>query len=82
IIERDEKSIELGFIAQYYSTLNQLSNSIESFDISMKENTFFFLLERLLSTTTISFEGEPLNGLQIMGVLETRSRDFYKLILF
>ncbi|MEG1539504.1 MAG: PD-(D/E)XK nuclease family protein [Muribaculaceae bacterium] len=81
IIERDEKSIELGFIAQYYSTLNQLSNSIESFDISMKENTFFFLLERLLSTTTISFEGEPLNGLQIMGVLETRSLDFDNVIL-
>lgn len=81
IIERDVDSIDLGLLNKYITTLNQLSNAISSYDIQMKENTFFFLLERILSSTTISFEGEPLKGLQIMGVLETRSLDFENVIL-
>lgn len=74
-------NIELGFIAQYITTLNQFAATIEKHSINMQEKTFFFMIERLLATSSIAFEGEPLKGLQIMGVLETRSLDFENVII-
>ncbi len=34
------------------------------------------LLQQIIQTTTIPFHGEPLLGIQVMGVLETRNLDF------
>jgi hypothetical protein len=39
------------------------------------------LFSRLVSGSEISLKGEPLNGIQIMGMLETRLLDFKKLII-
>ncbi len=39
------------------------------------------LVGALLQTETIAYRGEPLEGLQIMGVLETRALDFEHLII-
>ncbi|WP_445383721.1 PD-(D/E)XK nuclease family protein [Robiginitalea sp. IMCC43444] len=40
-----------------------------------------FLFEQLLSEDSIDFEGEPLKGLQIMGMLESRNLDFKRVII-
>lgn len=74
-------NIELGFIAQYITTLNQFAATIEEHSINMQEKTFFFMIERLLASSSIAFEGEPLKGLQIMGVLETRTLDFENVVI-
>lgn len=39
------------------------------------------LLRRHLSTVKISFEGEPLEGVQVMGILETRNIDFKNVLI-
>lgn len=39
------------------------------------------LLDRILHSVSISFHGEPLSGLQVMGVLETRLLDFDNIII-
>ncbi len=44
-------------------------------------STIFSLVERLIAGETVNFEGRPLRGLQIMGVLEARSLDFDTVIL-
>ena len=50
-------------------------------NVEMKIDTYFRLLKRVTDTITIPFHGEPLSGLQIMGVLETRALDFDRLII-
>ena len=40
-----------------------------------------FLFDQLLSEDSIDFEGEPLKGLQIMGMLESRNLDFKRVII-
>jgi CRISPR/Cas system-associated exonuclease Cas4 (RecB family) len=44
-------------------------------------NGYKVLFSELVKTSSISFQGEPLEGLQIMGLLETRSLDFENVIL-
>lgn len=51
--------------------------SLEQLDIK----TFSVLFFQLLSSYEISLKGEPLSGIQIMGMLETRALDFKNLII-
>ncbi|MCX6307265.1 MAG: PD-(D/E)XK nuclease family protein, partial [Bacteroidia bacterium] len=44
-------------------------------------NTFRNLLQKVLSRATIPFSGEPVRGLQIMGLLETRNLDFKNVLM-
>ncbi len=43
--------------------------------------TLFLFFKQLISSETLSFQGEPLRGLQLMGMLETRVLDFENIIL-
>jgi CRISPR/Cas system-associated exonuclease Cas4 (RecB family) len=42
---------------------------------------FFRLFSQYLAGVSVSFEGEPLSGIQVMGILETRCLDFKNLII-
>ena len=55
--------------------------SIERCDIEPSLDIFCSLLRRHLQTVTIPYEGEPLEGIQVMGILETRNIDFENVIL-
>lgn len=75
------KDIEAEFIFHYFTTVNRMKEVMQEAGIEMKIETYFRLLKRLTESITIPFRGEPLSGLQIMGVLETRALDFDRLII-
>lgn len=75
------KDIEQEFIFHYFTIVNRMKEVMREADIEMKIDTYFRLLKRVTDTITIPFRGEPLSGLQIMGVLETRALDFDRLII-
>lgn len=75
-------TVELGFIDKYINLFSLMEELIAHYEsIEMTDATFFFLISKFISSATISFEGEPLEGLQIMGILETRCLDFKNLIV-
>ncbi len=39
------------------------------------------IMDEVISTATMSFEGEPLEGVQVMGMLETRALDFKNVLI-
>lgn len=75
------KDIEQEFIFHYFTTVNRMKEVMKEAHVEMKIDTYFRLLKRMTDLITIPFHGEPLSGLQIMGVLETRALDFDRLII-
>lgn len=77
----DARAIDLEreFIVQYFTTITRLQDTLHGAELSV--NTYFRLLKRLEHSITVAFRGEPLSGLQIMGVLETRVLDFENIII-
>lgn len=76
-----ERSVEAMFLESYTSSLMALREAVRHYGITMRETTFFQLLERAVAGDTVRFVGQPLSGLQIMGMLETRSLDFDNIIM-
>ena len=74
-------SIELTCVQKYIEQFYKFVDIISNYNIKLNENTFFFLIDRFISSATVSLQGEPLEGLQIMGVLETRCLDFKNIII-
>lgn len=72
-------------VTEYMSIAHEetgkLTNSLHACDIELSEATFASLLRRHLQNIRIPYEGEPLNGIQIMGILETRNIDFDNVII-
>lgn len=63
------------------TALNQIERTLKTYPIVVQPQELFLLIELLLDDQTIPYAGEPLEGLQIMGVLETRALDFDRLII-
>jgi len=73
----EDMELELDFARVLYESVEKLS----CHKIEVQPATYFKLLEKMMSGTSVPFEGEPLKGLQIMGPLETRALDFSNLII-
>lgn len=76
-----ELKIENYFLDTYLVELENLRAACSRWNITMRDKTFIELLQRTISSVSVRFTGEPLAGLQVMGVLETRALDFDKLIM-
>lgn len=59
-----------------YTLLNRLQDLIIAGDLQVDIITLERLIQQLIQTTSIPFHGEPAEGIQVMGVLETRNLDF------
>jgi len=73
--------IERETIFYLYRSLKQMKNEILVSNEFISLELGIELIRKILLTIRIPFIGEPLTGLQIMGMLETRNMDFTKVIL-
>jgi hypothetical protein len=76
---------ETGYEFEALFQLSGLLNRIEGWHQTYPElftvPVFQKMLQQLFRQSSLDFFGEPLEGLQIMGLLETRNLDFKRLIL-
>jgi CRISPR/Cas system-associated exonuclease Cas4 (RecB family) len=81
--EKESRStqIEVEFLYAFSRIIFRLSTLIEKYDAIKNLKVFHSLFNQLGGITSLPFYGEPLRGLQMMGMLETRTLDFDNLIL-
>lgn len=83
--EDEEKSlvdkIEQEYIYHLFLAIKRLNALLNQHKIDLKQDTFYRILDKMIQSLSIPFEGEPLAGLQVMGILETRLLDFKKIVV-
>ncbi len=80
-VQNPEVLVERAF---FYTLETEILPTLEQAPFakeSLKKNTLFTFLRDLLRTARAPFEGEPLEGLQVMGLLETRLLTFKKIFI-
>jgi len=79
--DHNQAALENEILFQLYIRIKRLKEVIDKSTIDFNTITLYRLLRKSLMNTRIPFSGEPLVGLQVMGVLETRGLDFKNLII-
>ncbi len=67
---------ENEFINKIFTELNRIKDILDKYTPEVGRDTFWNILMEHSLKLKIPFSGEPLEGIQIMGMLETRSLDF------
>lgn len=75
-LEQHVSNLDHAFIQHYYKLINRYSDLLSGTDEEITVDNFGRLFRQLVRSERLPFSGEPLKGLQIMGVLETRNLDF------
>lgn len=76
-------SLETEYLYQAYLGIQQVQDALRAHSSSnISLSLFFRLLQQVINRISIPFEGEPLSGMQVMGVLETRNLDFERIYMF
>lgn len=65
----------------FYSLFNQLAELLEKYPYIEKFDGALQLYREILPDLSLDLKGEPLKGLQVMGMLETRALDFKRLVI-
>ncbi len=78
---KDDNPLMQESLFRMYTILNRLLGLVESGDLVVDITTLQRLINQLVASTSVPFHGEPIEGLQIMGVLETRNIDFEHVLL-
>ncbi|MDF9795312.1 RecB family exonuclease [Catalinimonas alkaloidigena] len=68
--------LEQELLYHFYIHLNRLKSLTQERQFDFELPAFIKLLRQIFQSLRVPFTGEPLRGLQIMGLLETRNLDF------
>lgn len=80
LVQEGQEGSEKEFLSRYCEAVQRL-DSLDLDKASMAPATWFRLLSQYVALLSIPYRGEPLDGLQIMGPLETRALDFKNIIM-
>jgi len=86
MVDGDDNSAMAGnirneFIYRIVLSINRLEAILSKGDILFSTETYMRILDKMLRMQSVPFSGEPLSGIQIMGILETRALDFRNLVI-
>ena len=79
--ENEEEKITNAFVYSIFKVINKMISYFSEHDSINDIKTLQAIYKQIIDVAEVSFEGEPLSGLQVMGVLESRVLDFETVII-
>ncbi|WP_291962979.1 PD-(D/E)XK nuclease family protein [Maribacter sp.] len=76
-----QNSLLLEQLYKFFTLFNQLKDLCTNFTYINNLKSLKHLFSQLLSSETLDFQGNPIEGIQIMGMLESRLLDFETIII-
>lgn len=77
----EESDLDVEYLYQFHLSLNKISTLVKDWKEFSTVSAIKNLLLQVFGTSSVPFSGEPLAGLQVMGMLETRCLDFRNVIV-
>ena len=74
--DTEYKKFRMEYFFTFYSNFTRFNDILRNQIAGIKTETYKRFLREVFSKASIPFTGEPLRGLQVMGLLETRNIDF------
>lgn len=80
--EENQHNVEQDYIFSLFNQLQRLQDIISTKNIEIEDvKTTWKILEQIIENIKLPFTGEPLEGLQVMGILESRNLDFERVLV-
>ena len=79
--EKSNNVLPLEYLLRFFELFNQIEHLSQSYNYISSIKIMHTIYRELLAKETLDFKGEPLKGLQIMGMLESRVLDFETVIV-
>jgi len=76
-----DQQVDQEYLFHLSKIIKRCRTMMETYPFILTLQTLRKILFQILDTSRLPFTGEPLQGLQVMGVLETRAIDFENLIV-
>lgn len=81
VFQHQKNALELEYLYRFHTLFNQLEQYLDSVEFVSELKSIKSFFAQLAGMETLDFIGEPLSGLQIMGMLESRNLDFDTVII-
>ena len=78
---RDKSIIDIEVLMSFSQSIEVVQRLFSDFNFNLDLTTLLSIIERVVSKEIIPFKGEPLEGVQLMGILESRALDFENIII-
>ena len=77
----EDNALALEYLYRFNTLFNQLHSLLEHYSYVNDLKSLLSLYKELLTSETLDFKGDPIEGLQVMGMLESRNLDFETVII-
>lgn len=81
LIKGETYTLEKAILYNFDKSLVKLTNILDEFEPELSFKTFKSIFNEHWGSESLAYYGNPLDGLQIMGLLETRLLDFKNVII-
>ena len=81
LFDRENNVLENEFLLQFFTLLKRIDSVLGDYKKQISARTLQQFLYETIRGAVVPFTGEPLSPLQLMGMLESRTLDFERLII-